>query len=258
MIRHLVISGFCIFLLGMIAGCNRPQPPAPAVTDPIYTPGLGEIMTLTQMRHTKLWFAGQAGNWPLASYEMDELKEGMEDAVTFHPTHKDSPLPIPQLIDKIMTVPIKQLNDAVDAKDAKQFNKAFDETHLRLQSMPYGGEFRIQCRHPGPRQIPTQTRSLCRLRKANERLSLTEGFAQRQCPRTEKKTLSQRERRPEGAGEGYHKYFKFNFLSVVPLTQPSPVGRGFSFQDAFPLCKALTELCVVAPDYPRVVSTSQF
>jgi hypothetical protein len=129
MFRNLIAVGLGMVLFSLVSGCNRPrQPrPAPTATDPVYTPGLGEIMTLTQMRHTKLWFAGQAGNWPLAAYEMDELREGMEDAVVFHPTHKDSPLPIPDLIDKIMTVPIKQLSDAVEAKDSKQFVKAFDE-----------------------------------------------------------------------------------------------------------------------------------
>jgi hypothetical protein len=84
-------------------------------------------MTLTQMRHTKLWYAGQAGNWPLASYEMDELREGLEDAVIFHPAHKDSPLPIPDLIDKIMTFPIKNLGDVVAAKDSQKFVAAFDD-----------------------------------------------------------------------------------------------------------------------------------
>jgi len=107
-------------LLLYISGCAR-QP------EPVYTPGLGEIMTLTQMRHTKLWFAGEAGNWPLASYEVDELKEGMEDAVTFHPTHKDIQFPIPDLIHKIMTEPIKNVADAVDAKDSTKFAAAFDE-----------------------------------------------------------------------------------------------------------------------------------
>jgi hypothetical protein len=83
-------------------------------------------MTLTQMRHAKLWFAGQAGNWPLASYELDELQEGLQDAATFHPTHKDAPLPIPGLIDKIMTDPVKRLEKAIDAKDAAGFAQAFD------------------------------------------------------------------------------------------------------------------------------------
>src|ERR1700716_210067 len=94
-----------------LCGCSR----APAV--PVFTPGLGEIMTLTQMRHAKLWFAGQAANWPLAAYELDELHEGLDDAVTFHQTHKDSPLPIPALIEKIMTDPLRQLEQAIKARD---------------------------------------------------------------------------------------------------------------------------------------------
>jgi hypothetical protein len=47
----------------------------PATAQP-YTPGLGEIMSLQQMRHSKLWFAGRAGNWDLADYEVDELRRG--------------------------------------------------------------------------------------------------------------------------------------------------------------------------------------
>lgn len=121
MIRKMTPVCFCICLLSGLSACNR-QPPAPQ-----FTPGLGEIMTLTQMRHTKLWFAGEARNWPLASYELDELNEGLEDAAKFHPTHKDAPLPIPQLIMKIMSAPIQHLEEAVAAKDSERFTKAFDE-----------------------------------------------------------------------------------------------------------------------------------
>jgi hypothetical protein len=127
MIRAAAAAGLFIIVFCALLGCKRQGPPAPAAAEPVYTPGLGEIMTLTQMRHTKLWFAGQAGNWPLASYEVDELKEGLEDAVNFHPAHKDSPLPIPDLIDKIMTLPIRKLGESVAAKDPKEFTAAFDD-----------------------------------------------------------------------------------------------------------------------------------
>ena len=110
----------CVVLSCGLLGCNRqPSPPA-------FTPGLGEIMTLTQMRHTKLWFAGEGANWPLAEYELEELNEGFEDAATFHPTHKDAPLPIPQLIEKMMTAPVHDLDETVKAKDRERFVKAFD------------------------------------------------------------------------------------------------------------------------------------
>src|SRR5438105_1786991 len=103
----LVFSGI-VFFAASASACRQPSPP-------LFVPGLGEIMTLTQMRHAKLWFAGQAGNWPLAAYELDELHEGLDDAATFHPTHKDADMPLPGLIDKIMKEPLDRLGKAVEA-----------------------------------------------------------------------------------------------------------------------------------------------
>ena len=67
-----------------------------------------------------------AGNWPLAAYELDELHEGLDDAATFHPTHKDADMPLPGLIDKIMKEPLDRLGKAVEAKDGSAFTQAFD------------------------------------------------------------------------------------------------------------------------------------
>ena len=105
----------------LLSACNsKPaQPP--------YTPGLGEIMTFQQMRHVKLWFAGQSANWPLAAYELDELNEGFDDVATYHPTHKDAELPLPQLIDKMIKAPVGQLDEAIKAQDKDRFEKAFDQ-----------------------------------------------------------------------------------------------------------------------------------
>lgn len=102
-----------------ISGCERQAPAT-------YVPELGEIMSATQMRHTKLWFAGQAGNWPLAAYELDELKEGFDDAVRFHPTHKDAPVPLAELLPQITASPLKQLEGAISARDSGKFTAAFD------------------------------------------------------------------------------------------------------------------------------------
>lgn len=113
-------SAVLLFVTCAAASCARPPAPEP------YAPGLGEIMALQQMRHTKLWLAGEAGNWPLAAYELDELDEGFEDAVRFHPAHKASPVPIAQVIEKIMTQPLKDARAAVAAKDATAFATAFD------------------------------------------------------------------------------------------------------------------------------------
>ncbi|MBX3028405.1 hypothetical protein KF840_26225 [bacterium] len=98
----------------------------PARSAPPYVPGLGEIMGATQMRHLKLWYAGEAGNWPLASYEVDELAEGFADAVRYHPRHKDAPRPLTELMPEFTTAPIAALRAAIRAHDATAFVAAYD------------------------------------------------------------------------------------------------------------------------------------
>jgi len=99
---------------------------AAAVDDETAGPGLGEIMAANQMRHVKLWFAGEAGNWPLADYEVDELTEGFDDVVRFHPTHKDSPQPLRDLVPALIDPPLAKLRAAIEARDKQRFEAAFD------------------------------------------------------------------------------------------------------------------------------------
>jgi len=107
-----------------LSGCSLSNP---ETAEAHYVPGLGEIMAATATRHSKLWFAGQAQNWPLAAYELDELHEGFEDAEKFHPTHKNISVPIPQLIASTMNKPLEKLDDAIKKQDIVAFNKHFDE-----------------------------------------------------------------------------------------------------------------------------------
>jgi hypothetical protein len=82
-----------------------------------YQPGLGEIMALQQMRHIKLWFAGNAANWPLADYEIGELGEGFDDV---------RKLLGDDIVNQHIGGPIAALQKAIDGKDRKVFIAAFD------------------------------------------------------------------------------------------------------------------------------------
>ncbi len=90
-----------------------------------YEPGLGEFMTATQLRHAKLWFAGKQNNWDLAAYEIDEIKEGLEDAARLHPTFDG--VPVAEMIKTIIDPRIEELEKAVRAKSSAKFMVAFDE-----------------------------------------------------------------------------------------------------------------------------------
>jgi hypothetical protein len=97
-----------------------PARPAPAES----ASGLGEIMSLQQMRHIKLWFAGSAANWELAAYELDELKEGFDDVLKRFPT-KDG-VALAPLVKLIADHEIPELEKAIAARDAVRFASAFD------------------------------------------------------------------------------------------------------------------------------------
>jgi hypothetical protein len=90
------------------------SPPQDTTAD---LPGLGEVMTLQQLRHIKLWFAGHGGNWPLADYEIGELGEGFDDVTK---------LLGGDTVEKQVGSPIKALEKAIADKSRAEFDLAFD------------------------------------------------------------------------------------------------------------------------------------
>jgi hypothetical protein len=89
-----------------------------------YAPGLGEIMSFQQMRHSKLWFAGRVRNWALAGYELDELKEGFDDVVKYAPTHDG--VELKPAVEAITQREIADLDKAIKAQDRAAFTAGFD------------------------------------------------------------------------------------------------------------------------------------
>lgn len=112
--RLFVASLAAAMLLGAAASAQNAAPPADTAAN---IPGLTEIMILQQMRHIKLWFAGQAGNWPLADYEVGELSDGFDDV---------NKLLGGDTVDEMVGAPIKALQKAIEDKNRAAFMTAFD------------------------------------------------------------------------------------------------------------------------------------
>jgi hypothetical protein len=111
------VTAAALFTAIAASAQEKSAPQAPALQDEPYQPGLGEIMALQQMRHIKLWFAGHAGNWPLADYEIGELKEGFDDV---------NGLLGGDVVAQHVGGPIADLQKAVDSKNSAAFAAAFD------------------------------------------------------------------------------------------------------------------------------------
>jgi hypothetical protein len=111
----------CILIaLVAISSCAKPRETG-------YVPGLGELMAGQQVRHAKLWFAGENENWRLAAYEVDELKEGFGDVVKLHPVLEDSHIPVSKLVPTLIEGPLGEVGAAVEARDKIRFETAFDK-----------------------------------------------------------------------------------------------------------------------------------
>src|SRR5579872_4338232 len=110
-------AAIVIGLLAMsVAGAEESARPQEAAEPP--EPSIGDIMQQQQMRHIKLWFAGRAGNWPLAAYEIDKLKDGF-DAV--------NSLIGGDTVKAAVGDPLGAIKGAIDDKDRAAFARGFDQ-----------------------------------------------------------------------------------------------------------------------------------
>ena len=93
-----------------------------------YHPELGDQMLGLQIRHARLWFAGQAQNWTLAAFELQEIKEAFDGVIEHNADHATfQPQRLADVLPQMTKAPIRALRDAIDRGSKAEFEKAFDE-----------------------------------------------------------------------------------------------------------------------------------
>ena len=116
-----------IFLVGLLA-CNRPpinnvlQTTIDSLQQQLntsYKPGLGEFMLSVQVHHAKLWFAGNNQNWPLADFEINEIKEALEDIRKYCADRPET-----KTISMILA-PIDSVSNAIKQQNGTQFKSSY-------------------------------------------------------------------------------------------------------------------------------------
>lgn len=92
-----------------------------------YHPELGEQMLGIQIRHARLWFAGEAKNWTLAAFELQEIKEAFDAVVEQNPEHAIfQPQRLADILPAMTKQPVVGLRDAIDHGSKAEFEKAYD------------------------------------------------------------------------------------------------------------------------------------
>ncbi len=91
-------------------------------------PELGQQMLELQIRHDRLWWAGQSGNWTMAYFMVGELGEALRG---IEQTNGDAPELQPEklseLMPSIMNPAIKEVQEALAKQDKAAFAKAYDK-----------------------------------------------------------------------------------------------------------------------------------
>ena len=140
----------CSLALPMARAQDTPKPAAaPQAAAEPNLPGLGEIMSLQQMRHIKLWFAGHAGNWPLADYEIGELKEGFDDV---------NKLLGGDIVDQHVGAPLSALRKGDRWQGPRRIRRRLRQAQRRLQRLPSCARSRLH-RDPASDLLPYSNQS---------------------------------------------------------------------------------------------------
>jgi len=85
-----------------------------------YKPGFGEFMSSIQMHHAKLWFAGINGNWQLADFEINEIKEIIDDIQKFCPERPET-----KSLNDFLSAGFDSIYHAIGKQDIEIFKDKF-------------------------------------------------------------------------------------------------------------------------------------
>jgi cytochrome c553 len=117
LLRHIAIAAVACAATSLTALADD-QKPSPG--QQVYTPRLNNIMILTQLGHFKLWYAGAVQNWPLANYELEQIRASIRLAKTLFPDSDKSNM-------DTMKPAAEDLDKAINAKDAAGFTSAYSK-----------------------------------------------------------------------------------------------------------------------------------
>lgn len=141
-VRHAGMLAILAALAAVSAGCDAPAPaaaPSPAPDElearikalEALIPDQAHIMADVGDHFTNLWFAGTAGNWPLADFYLNETKSHLKWAVRRIPIRKDNQgrdINLTAILEAFENSQLAQLKRTIDGKDEPAFEKVYRDS----------------------------------------------------------------------------------------------------------------------------------
>ena len=91
-----------------------------------FKPAMDDLMTmLVQPRHIRLYYAGQAKNWRLAAFQVNELRGALARVGRTIPNYRN--INVDTAVASIFADKLKAVDAAVKAADSAQFTAAYGE-----------------------------------------------------------------------------------------------------------------------------------
>ena len=123
-----LVSAILLFA-ALLAGCNSQSEKAKSLQSQIdslrlllstvYKPGMGELMSNIQFHHSKLWFAGENKNWPLAGYNESLIQSAFKKIQLYHGDR-------PEAKAAFMIFPaMDSISKAISEKNKGSFERSF-------------------------------------------------------------------------------------------------------------------------------------
>jgi hypothetical protein len=143
--RHvvaIVLAGALALSASIIAVAQNAAPTAPpggglVIFD--FKPAMDDLMTmLVQPRHIKLYYAGQAKNWKLAAFQLNELRQALARIGRTIPTYRN--IGVDTAVASIFTDQVKAVDAAIKAADPAQFAAAYGEMTAACNACHVGME----------------------------------------------------------------------------------------------------------------------
>jgi hypothetical protein len=86
-------------------------------------PTLGDLMSLIQLRHFKLWYAHLQGNWGLAAYELGQFRTTFSRIATLYPSAKS--ISQANTIRERTAPALSELFQAINDRNSSRFKAAY-------------------------------------------------------------------------------------------------------------------------------------